>query len=128
MKKTLQQYNVKSTTNGLTIRLDYYRLQLLGQSLDRCYTRIQRDGIQHLREREGLTKSPSEIILIELCYNAQRKVNKKVAERLNFNTITLPLAESCALWELYKYGYLYYNVDDNAITTLFTEIHPLLNS
>ncbi|KAB2918706.1 MAG: hypothetical protein F9K23_00800 [Bacteroidetes bacterium] len=126
MTKAIQR-RITASDKAITMKLSHYELKLVCTAIERAYRKIKLDGVPQLKENDTLSKDPLEVMVIELCYNAMVKFKKKLAEDLTISAISLPVAETCALWELYRYGYLYYNVDDAAITSLFTEVHPQLS-
>lgn len=126
MTKAIQR-RVTATDKAITMKLSHYELKLVCGAIDRAYRKIKLDGIPQLKENNTLRKEPLEVMVIELCYNAMVKLKKKLAEDLTLSTISLPLAETSALWQLYRYGYLYYKFDDETITSIFTEVHPKLS-
>lgn len=127
----MSKHKILATADGIRLRLDYAELEALQAEIEAAYKRASQDGIPAHKGR-GITKTPVEVMIIELCHKANVRLKKQQVELKLQCTVTLKWEECCALWELWEHGILqcsrYNQWAADFVTHTFTKMHPLLLS
>jgi hypothetical protein len=129
-KLTALKPKLKVSATGITFRFTYQELAAFTKEVEKGYNKAKREGVPGYGDGT-LLKQPIEGILIDLCFEALVKLEKKKAERWSECSITLSMNHARALWEFWECGLITFDNNlwaKNLIRSTFTDMHPLLTA